>query len=64
MEAETASVEKNVDIKLKIPVKTFLVKKRINTELIIDWEKGALYTKEKEGSDQEIVDLLEEGLIK
>jgi len=44
----------------KIPVKTFPIKKRIKTELFIDWKWGALYTKVKEGSDQEILDLSEE----
>jgi len=37
----------------KIPVKTFPIKKRINTELFIDRKWGALYTKVKEGSDQQ-----------
>jgi len=47
-------------------VKTFPIKKRINTELFI--EVGALLTKVKEGSDKEdqikkISDLSEEGKI-
>jgi len=47
----------------KIPVKTFPIKKIINTELFIDRNVGALYTKVREGLDQEISDLLEEGRI-
>jgi len=49
------------------PVKTFPVKKRINTELFINGKEG-LFTKVKEGLDQtelikKISDLLEEGRI-
>jgi len=44
----------------KIPVKTFPIKKGINTELLIDRKWFTLYTKVKKGSDQEITDLLEE----
>jgi len=40
-------------------VKTFPTKKRINTS----WGSDALHTKVKEGSGQEISDLLEEGRI-
>jgi len=44
----------------KIPVKTFPIKKEsILNCLFIG--NGGLYTKVKEGSDQEITDLLEEG---
>jgi len=38
--------------KAKIPVKTFPIKKRINTELFIDGKIGLYIAKVKEGSDQ------------
>jgi len=37
------------ELYIKIPVKTFPIKKRINTELFIDRKWGALYTKSKGG---------------
>jgi len=49
----------------KIPVKTFPIKKRINTELFIDRSGGFMYKNKggigSEGLDQEISDLSEEG---
>jgi len=42
---------------MRAVVKTFAIKKRINTELFIDGKKGLYIQKSKEGSDQEIVDL-------
>jgi len=62
MEAGQKGKGKSSDRRAKIPVKTFPIKKRINTELFIH-VKGKLYRKVKAGSDQEISDLLEEGRI-
>jgi len=64
---ERNGVRRICKCRAKIPVKTFPIKKRINTELFID-RKWALYTKGKRGirsarSDQEISDLSEEGKI-
>jgi len=53
-------------MKSKHPVKTFPIKKRINTELFIDEKNGLFKYKSKggigsEGSDQEKMDFLDEG---
>jgi len=47
----------------KIPVKTFPIKKIINTESFIDWEVKLYIQKIKEGLDQEISDLVDGGRI-
>jgi len=51
----------------KIPVETFPIKKRINTELFTKGKQGFIYKSKGEigwrWSDQEISDLLEEGRI-
>jgi len=42
-----------VSVEAKIPVKTFPIKKRINSELLIDGKEGLYIQKGEKGSDHE-----------